>query len=266
MNFDKILNDTLAFEFDSKNDNYGFTIRLAKENYWTYEFTQKAILEYKKFMFLAAINDEMVSPSEIVDTVWHQHLIFTKSYNKFFKLLGKKIQHVPSTHNKEDFETFVNAKKRTKELYLQYFGEQDKSIWEYSSMFDSLNLKKSNFKLRTALIIGLNIFIALTIPFYFILKPFYSTVNSEDFFIGIILISLAAFGFLSFYNHKKLNSLIQNIDNSSFVFSLLPSELVFLKNDGLKDSILMLINKMVHDESLYFLNDKLGFGMCSFKG
>ena len=79
MNFDKIWNDTLAFEFDSKNDNYGFTVRLAKENYWTYEFTQKAILEYKKFMFLAAINDEMVSPSEIVDTVWHQHLIFTKS-------------------------------------------------------------------------------------------------------------------------------------------------------------------------------------------
>ena len=33
MNFDKIWNDTLAFEFDSKNDNYGFTVRLAKENY-----------------------------------------------------------------------------------------------------------------------------------------------------------------------------------------------------------------------------------------
>ena len=66
--------------------------------------TQKAIEEYKKFMYLAATSNQMVSPSEIVDIVWHQHLIFTNSYSDFCNLLGKRIEHIPSTHNKSEFE------------------------------------------------------------------------------------------------------------------------------------------------------------------
>ena len=95
-------NNILAFELDSPMSEYGFSTRLAAENYWTKDFAAKAILEYKKFMYLAATSDFMVSPSEIVDIVWHQHLIFTQSYVDFCNLLGKQIQHIPSTHNKEE--------------------------------------------------------------------------------------------------------------------------------------------------------------------
>lgn len=82
------MNDTLwksiqQFDFDHPPGEYSFSIRLASENQWTKDFTEKAILEYKKFMYLAAISDVMVSPSIIVDTVWHQHLIFTQSYQDF---------------------------------------------------------------------------------------------------------------------------------------------------------------------------------------
>jgi hypothetical protein len=59
----------LKFSFDNPNDEYGFSTRLALENHWTLYFTQNALLEYKKFMFLAATNNEMVSPSETVDIV-----------------------------------------------------------------------------------------------------------------------------------------------------------------------------------------------------
>ena len=82
MNKGSLWNKVLAFQFEKENDEYGFTVRLSTENLWTINFTEKAILEYKKFMYLAAVSDQMVSPSEIVDTVWHQHLIFTGSYNK----------------------------------------------------------------------------------------------------------------------------------------------------------------------------------------
>ncbi|MFN6039406.1 MAG: glycine-rich domain-containing protein, partial [Bacteroidota bacterium] len=78
------------FDFDDPaGGNYTFTIRLAKENYWSKNFTELAVLEYKKFMYLAAIADQIVSPSEIVDVVWHQHLVYTNSYNDFCKLAGK---------------------------------------------------------------------------------------------------------------------------------------------------------------------------------
>jgi hypothetical protein len=76
----QLWNKIEAFDFDNPPGEYGFSTRLAHENFWTRNFTKQAMLEYKKFMYLAATSDLMVSPSEIVDTVWHQHLIFTQSY------------------------------------------------------------------------------------------------------------------------------------------------------------------------------------------
>ena len=114
-------NKILAYDFDHPMSEYGFSTRLARENYWTKNFTAKAIVEYKKFMYLAAVSDSMVSPSEVIDVVWHEHLIFTKSYKEFCDLLGKQIQHVPSTHNRSEFEKFRKAKQRTKELYQSTF-------------------------------------------------------------------------------------------------------------------------------------------------
>lgn len=67
----------VAFEFISSMSEYGFTTRLTYENDWTKHFTKEAILEYKKFMYLAATANAMVAPSPTVDIVWHQHLIFT---------------------------------------------------------------------------------------------------------------------------------------------------------------------------------------------
>src|SRR5688572_27720066 len=111
----------LEFDFDSPPGEYGFSTRLAKENYWTKSFTSQAILEYKKFLYLAAVSDFMVSPSGVVDIVWHQQLIYTQSYQDFCALIGKQVQHLPSTGNKEDAEKFRQAKERTKKLYLNNF-------------------------------------------------------------------------------------------------------------------------------------------------
>jgi hypothetical protein len=92
----------LDYPIDNIHSEYGFGTRLASENYWTINFTQRAILEYRKFMFLAANSDLMVSPSPVVDVVWHEHLTFTQSYHEFCDILGKQIQHVPSTRDSQD--------------------------------------------------------------------------------------------------------------------------------------------------------------------
>ena len=81
-------NKVLKFDMDGPPSADDFSTRLAKENLWTISFTKNAILEYKKFMFLAATSNTMISPSPIVDIVWHQHLIFTTSYQDFCQLLG----------------------------------------------------------------------------------------------------------------------------------------------------------------------------------
>jgi hypothetical protein len=177
-------NHILQFEFDQTPGKYGFSTRLAKENYWTKSFTEKAILEYKKFMYLAATEEAMVSPSEIVDTVWHQHLIFTQSYQEFCALLGKQVQHIPSTHHKPDLQKFRLAKARTVQLYEKAFGQQPNEIWNYQDMFDSLNLVKAKLKIRTIIILSILVFLILLLPSYYLLKPIYIHIDNPYFLIG----------------------------------------------------------------------------------
>jgi len=228
----ELWNKIEAFDFDDPPSEYGFSTRLANENFWTKEFTDQAVLEYKKFMFLAATSDFMVSPSETVDNVWHQHLIFTQSYQDFCSLIGKQIQHIPSTRNREEVERFRQARERTIKFYERDFGKQPKNIWTYNDMFDTLNLEKARFKIRTFVIIGILAFICFTVPAYYLLKPIYIQIDNPYFIIGLIILSVAAFITLDFYNKVKLKSIVLGFDETSFVYNLQPLELVYLKTQN----------------------------------
>ncbi len=86
------------FNFDDQNSSYPFSKKLATENNWSDPFTQKAIAEYKKFIFLCCISPSGASPSGTVDKVWHLHLTYTKNYWEDFcrKTLQQDIHHHPS--------------------------------------------------------------------------------------------------------------------------------------------------------------------------
>jgi hypothetical protein len=245
--WDKIL----AYNFDDPPAEYGFSIRLANENYWTKSFTKKAILEYKKFMYLAATSEFMVSPSEIVDTVWHQHLIFTQSYQDFCNILGKYVQHLPSTHNKEDFEKFKQAKERTIKFYERDFGPQPKDIWFYNTMFESLNLNKSKLKIRTFLIIGILAAICLTIPAYHILNPLYRQIHNPNFIFGFIGLSIIIFLVLEYFNRTQLKAIASKFDKTSFVYDLNPFELVYCKTQKLAHIINGAANELIDKGTIY---------------
>ncbi|NNV57141.1 glycine-rich domain-containing protein [Limnovirga soli] len=245
----------LSFDFDNPPSEYGFSTRLANENFWTKDFTELAILEYKKFMYLATTSEFMVSPSEIVDTVWHQHLIFTQSYQDFCILIGKTIQHIPSTHNKEEYEKFKLAKERTKKFYSNNFGEQPNTIWEYNDMYGSLNLEKSKFKIRTFIIFGILSFIALTIPAYFLLKPIYLQVHNPYFILGFIPLCILTFIGLEFYNRNKLKEIVKSFDDNSFIYKLQPYELVYLKTQKLGNIINGTVNELIDNKTIIVNSD-----------
>lgn len=86
------------FNFDDQNSSYPFSKKLANENHWSFSFTQQAIAEYRKFIFLCCISPTGASPSETVDKVWHLHLTYTKNYWEDFcsKTLQQDIHHHPS--------------------------------------------------------------------------------------------------------------------------------------------------------------------------
>lgn len=252
----ELWNRILAFDFDYPQSEYGFTTRLAKENFWTKKFTSDAILEYKKFMFLATTSNFMVSPSETVDIVWHQHLIFTKSYHRFCEILGKQIQHIPSTHNKEDFEKFKQAKEQTKILYEKEFGNQPENIWKFHNMFESLKLEKAKYKLRTFINFGIIVFVCSIFPAFFLLEPIYVRIEGSAFIFLLFVLALIIFLGLEVYNKSKLNQLISEIDKSSFLFRLIPNELIYLKKQNLIDVINVSINELIKENVIKITDNK----------
>jgi hypothetical protein len=74
-----------------------FATKIARKLQWKYRFARKAIWEYKKFIYLGIVSDFQVTPSRIIDQVWHEHVLFTKAYREFCT----DIIHYPFDHNPE---------------------------------------------------------------------------------------------------------------------------------------------------------------------
>src|ERR1043166_4112808 len=97
----------LDFEFDDDPQaSYRFIDRLMEENRWPPLYAQRTILEYRRFLFLAAEAGHPVTPSKVVDEVWHLHLLYTRSYWERLcgTVLGKPLHHQPSRGGKTEDE------------------------------------------------------------------------------------------------------------------------------------------------------------------
>ena len=109
------------FPFESSLVN-----RLRRENRWTPAHTARAIAEYKRFVYLAVVSPDPVSPSEAVDKVWHAHLFYTRSYwqDLCANLLGRPLHHDPSTGGNSETAKFNSMYEATKAFYRLEFGEE----------------------------------------------------------------------------------------------------------------------------------------------
>jgi len=129
---EKILwNKILNFSIDDPDSSFTFTDRLCRENNWSMEYALRAVMEYKKFIFLVCTSDYSQTPSDQVDQVWHLHLLYTQSYwIEFCKgLLDKEIHHGP-TKGIEERGLFRDLYSDTLELYAEKFNEKPpKDIW-----------------------------------------------------------------------------------------------------------------------------------------
>ena len=241
----QLWNQIENFDLDKPNDQYGFSTRLAFENSWTIYFTKTAILEYKKFMYLVATSNEMVSPSEIVDIVWHQHLIFTNSYSDLCTILAKRIEHIPSTHNKAEHEKFHKAKEVTKNLYELNFGKQPEEIWTLGNPMDSLQLDNANYNLGILKIIFLGAFILLIFPISLLIKPILIQIGNPYFaWYYIFLFAMITFLLMQFVK-KTCDSLIEKIKSKLIISNLTPLELVFFQKNNLDYIINGVLNNLI---------------------
>jgi hypothetical protein len=73
-----------------------FASKMARKHGWSTHFALRAIDEYRKFVFLGVSGEEIVTPSKTIDTVWHEHLLFTRAYREFCRdVLERDFDHHP---------------------------------------------------------------------------------------------------------------------------------------------------------------------------
>ncbi|KUJ57674.1 glycine-rich domain-containing protein [Chryseobacterium aquaticum] len=122
-----------GFSLDAENSTFPFSKKLAKEENWSLDFTKRAIEEYKKFVYLSCILPNGASPSEIVDKVWHMHLIYTQNYWEEFcpNILQQKLHHNPSKGGESENEKHKNWLDETLKSYQEIFHQEPpQDIWK----------------------------------------------------------------------------------------------------------------------------------------
>ncbi len=108
----------------------GFSNRLRLDQGWSPHFTQRAIEEYRKFLWIAATADREVTPPKSVDEVWHLHILHTRSYfdDLCRDTLGFLLHHNPGDGSPADAR-FTKNYNSTLALYEAAFGPPPPDIW-----------------------------------------------------------------------------------------------------------------------------------------
>ncbi|MGE9266454.1 MAG: glycine-rich domain-containing protein [Verrucomicrobiales bacterium] len=126
-----------AYDFDDAERGLRFSPRLQREQGWGAEKTRRALLEYRRFLYLAAVAGHPVSPSAEVDAVWHVHLFFTRDY--WQRLCGEilcfPLHHGPSLGGGGEETKFREWYERTLASYRREFGEEPpQDLWPVAKL------------------------------------------------------------------------------------------------------------------------------------
>lgn len=110
---------------------FNFTQRLARDHGWSLDDARAAVDAYRRFCFLAMVSPKPVTPSEVVDEVWHQHLIYSRDY--WTTWCGERLQaplhHDPTPGGPEAQMTYRRQYAETLALHERFFGPPSPDLW-----------------------------------------------------------------------------------------------------------------------------------------
>ena len=114
-----------AYTIGPDTASLSFADRLSRENRWDDDHTERVILEYKRFCYLAASSDEDVTPSDAVDQAWHLHLTYSRDYWDRFcpHVLQMPLHHGPTAGGTAERSRYYDQYAQTLASYEAHFGE-----------------------------------------------------------------------------------------------------------------------------------------------
>lgn len=120
------------FQLDQPGIICPFSVKLAWQYRWSGVFTHRAIREYKKYIFLLMVTDRTLSPTTTIDRVWHQHILYTRSYWEDLcgDVLNRSLHHTPGLGGRDEGLKYYQQCSDAIALYKDYFGPPPADIWE----------------------------------------------------------------------------------------------------------------------------------------
>jgi hypothetical protein len=108
----------MALSFDDS-----FLPRLLRETGWTTEQCDRTLQEYRRFLFLHRTANHTVIPSQMVDKVWHLHLLYTRSYWEDLcdNILKTALHHQPGSATGDQRHFFRGNYEATLQSYETTF-------------------------------------------------------------------------------------------------------------------------------------------------
>lgn len=103
-------------------------LRLKSKYSWDDDFINMAVSEYGRFLTLIKQHPEFkIVPGKVVDEVWHDHILHTKSYTAYCATeFGEYLHHEPNDASSPE----VIDMKPTLQLYEKTFGyAPPKAFW-----------------------------------------------------------------------------------------------------------------------------------------
>ncbi len=95
---------------------------------WSKEKCEKAEVEYKRFLHLnKKFSKKAIIPTDIIDTMWHYHILDTRSYHRDSKkVFGGYFHHFPyfGIRGNNDKKNLISCFEETKNIYENEFNEK----------------------------------------------------------------------------------------------------------------------------------------------
>ena len=113
-------------EFQIPGDT--LSARLRREHGWSEEFTDAALEGYRQFMKLKILQEDWdadkLSPSLIIDRVWHSHILDTKSYAR-----ASDAYYLRRSHDSPQSRRWIEP-RRTLGTHQNYSGYLNWTLWK----------------------------------------------------------------------------------------------------------------------------------------
>ena len=107
----------LAYTFPMSGQQPPLAEQFANKHRMNAKNAKVVVMEYRRFLYLAAVADDVVTPSPVIDAVWHLHIIDTRAYldGLCAQIIGRVIHHAPGrdrqSHDVAYPETLVHYQR-----------------------------------------------------------------------------------------------------------------------------------------------------------